>query len=250
MADRATEARSAKRPILVVLHQEHSTPGRIGMGLVARGFRLDARRPRFGDPLPKTLAGHAGAIIFGGPMSANDNEDYLRRETEWIGVPLAEEAPFLGVCLGAQMLARHLGATVGPDPDGRVEIGYYDLRPTEAGRRLLAWPDRVHHFNREGFGLPAGAALLAEGDIFPNQAFSYGPAAFAIQFHIELTTAMVGRWTRRIGERAELPAAQAAADHFAGRALHGWKTQAFLEAYLDLWLASGRQATGRPIAAE
>jgi len=233
-----------QRPILIVLHQEHSTPGRVGLRLAARGHALDIRRPRFGDPLPATLARHAGAVIFGGPMSANDNEDYVRREIDWIGVPLAEGAPFLGLCLGAQMLARRLGATVGPDGEGRVEIGYYPLRATEAGRRLVDWPDRVHHFHREGFELPDGALLLAEGDIFANQAFSYGPAAFAIQFHIELTTAMVGRWTGKIGERASLPGAQGPLDHFAGRALHDWKTAAFLDRFLERWLASDPREEG------
>jgi GMP synthase (glutamine-hydrolysing) len=228
-----------KLPVLVILHQEHSTPGRVGLRLSARGYRLDIRRPRFGDPLPETLAGHAGAIVFGGPMSANDSDDYIRGETEWIGVPLSEGAPFLGLCLGGQMLARHLGAAVGPDPQGRVEIGYYDIRPTEAGRRLLSpWPDRVHHFHREGFALPAGATLLAEGDIFPNQAFAVGGTAFALQFHIELTMAMVGRWTGRIGERARLPGAQPPGEHLAGRALHDWKTAAFLDRFLDFWLAT------------
>ncbi|MBN9022779.1 MAG: hypothetical protein J0H08_11940, partial [Rhizobiales bacterium] len=184
-----------RKPVLVVLHQEHSTPGRVGLRLQARGHRLDIRRPRFGDPLPPTLAEHAAAVIFGGPMSANDPDDYIRIETEWVGVPLAEAVPFLGLCLGAQMLARHLGAAVRPDPEGRVEVGFYPLRPTAAGRALLPWPDKVHHFHREGFYLPSGATLLAEGDVFPNQAFSFGATAFALQFHIELTNAMVGRWT-------------------------------------------------------
>ena len=233
--------RSDKPPALIVLHQEHSTPGRVGLPLAARGHALDIRRPRFGDPLPETLARHAGAVIFGGPMSANDPDDYIRAETDWIGVALRERAPFLGLCLGAQMLARHLGAEVRPDPEGRVEVGYYGLTPTEAGRRLFAWPDRVHHFHREGFDLPAGATLLARGDLFPNQAVSYGEAAYGLQFHIELTNAMVGRWTRRMGERAPQPNAQAAAEHFAGRALHDWKTAIFLEAFLDRWLASDRR---------
>jgi GMP synthase (glutamine-hydrolysing) len=231
----------SKLPVLIVLHQEHSTPGRVGLRLAARGHALDIRRPRFGDPLPETLAGHAGAVIFGGPMSVNDPDDYLKTETDWIKVPLAEEAPFLGLCLGAQMLARHLGAAVGPHPEGKVERGYYPLTPTEAGRRLVAWPDRVHHFHNEGFDLPAGATLLAEGEIFRNQAFAYGPAAFGLQFHIELTNAMVGRWTRRMSERPYAPGAQDAAEHFAGRALHDWKTAAFLEAFLDRWLASDRR---------
>jgi GMP synthase (glutamine-hydrolysing) len=241
----------AKRPFLIVLHQEHSTPGRVGLRLAARGYPLDVRRPRFGHKLPKTLSGHSGAVIFGGPMSVNDNEEYLREETEWFRVPLEEGALCLGLCLGAQLLARYLGAAVGPDSEGRVEIGYYPIRPTEAGRRLMAWPDRVHQFHREGFDLPAGATLLAEGDVFPNQAFCYGPSIFAFQFHIELTMAMVGRWTGRIGDRAQLPNAQGAADHLAGRALHDWKTAAFLDRFLDLWLAAdGREKAPMTAAAE
>ena len=236
-------------PILIVLHQEHSTPGRVGWRLAARGFALDVRRPRLGDALPTTLAGHAGAIIFGGPMSVNDGDEYLARETDWIGVALAERAPFLGLCLGAQLLARHLGAVVGPHADGHIEVGWFGLTATEAGRQLLHWPERVHQFHREGFGLPVGATLLAEGvvDTFPNQAFVYGTTAFAIQFHIELTTAMVGRWTNRIGERAKAPGGQAAALHFEGRALHDWQTVAFLDAFLDLWLA--RDARTQPAEA-
>ena len=228
-----------RRPILIVLHQEQSTPGRVGLRLTARGYPLDVRRPRFGDPLPETLAEHSGAVVFGGPMSVNDPDDYLKRETDWLRVPLEEGAPFLGLCLGAQMLARHLGAAVAPHADGHIEVGWFGLSATEAGRALTRWPDRVHQFHREGFDLPAGATLLATGaaDTFPNQAFSYGPAAFAIQFHIELTTAMVNRWTGRIGERAKAPGGQARPLHFEGRALHDWKTLAFLDAFVDVWLA-------------
>ena len=93
-------------PVLIVLHQETSTPGRVGNALRALGHTLDIRRPRFGDPLPETLDLHAGAVIFGGPMSANDPDDYVRREIDWIEVPLREQRPFLGICLGAQMLAK------------------------------------------------------------------------------------------------------------------------------------------------
>src|SRR5438093_10894635 len=83
-------------PVLVVLHQETSTPGRVGNVLRALGHKLDIRRPRFGDPLPETLGGHAGAVVFGGPMSVNDPDDFVRREIDWIAVPLREQRPFLG----------------------------------------------------------------------------------------------------------------------------------------------------------
>ena len=78
-----------KPPVLLVLHQEHSTPGRVGRLLRERGHPLDIRRPCLGDPLPESLAEHAGAVIFGGPMSANDAHDFIVRETDWIAVPFA-----------------------------------------------------------------------------------------------------------------------------------------------------------------
>ena len=130
-------------PVLIVLHQETSTPGRVGNALRALGHPLDIRRPRFGDPLPETLDQHAGAVIFGGPMSANDPDDYVRREIDWIEIPLREQRPFLGICLGAQMLAKQLGAQVAPHPEGRVEVGYYPIRPTAAGHALCPnWPEQ------------------------------------------------------------------------------------------------------------
>eukprot|EP01035_Chromulina_nebulosa_P013783 gene13783-18265_t len=89
-----------------------STPGRAGQMLAERGYRLDIRRPPLGQRLPDTLRNHSGAIIFGGPMSANDPDDYIREEIDWISVPLSENRPFLGICLGAQMLVKHLGGRV------------------------------------------------------------------------------------------------------------------------------------------
>jgi GMP synthase (glutamine-hydrolysing) len=191
-----------KRPVLIILHQEHSTPGRIGRLLQERGHALDIRRPRFGDPLPTTLARHAGAVIFGGPMSANDDEPFLKQETAWLEVPLREQRPYLGLCLGAQLLARHLGSRIWPHPQGRAEIGYYPLVPTVAGERLARqigepWPAYVYHWHREGFDCPSGAETLATGDDFPTQAIRVGPAAFGLQFHPEVTHAMLCRCSMR-----------------------------------------------------
>jgi len=238
-------------PVLIVLHQEHSSPGRVGRLLTERGYRLDIRRPCLGESLPQTLAEHAGAIIFGGPQSANDCHDYVRAEIDWIGVPLREGKPYLGICLGAQMLARHLGAGVAPHPEGLVEIGYYPIRATEAGTALLAdgeaaaapWPDHVYHWHREGFALAAGTELLAQGDSFPNQAFRYGPAAFGIQFHPEVTHHMMCRWTVRGEARMELPGARPRRAHFLDRLQHDGRIRQWLDVFLDHWLAGGRTAT-------
>jgi GMP synthase (glutamine-hydrolysing) len=230
--------------ILIVLHQEMSTPGRIGRMLEARGFALDIRKPRFDDPLPTTMDEHFGAMIFGGPMSANDGDDFIKREIDWIGVPLRDKRPFLGICLGAQMMARHLGGRVFAHPEGRVEIGYYPIRPTEHGKALCEWPSHVYHWHRETHDLPAGATLLVSSEHFDCQAFQVGDAAFGIQFHSELTLAMLYRWTTRGAPRLDLPGAQQRDEHFAGRALHDPATRAWIEGFLDLWIARGRAMNG------
>lgn len=229
-----------RRPILIVLHQEGSSPGRVGRLLSERGYPLDVRKPRFGDPLPETLENHAGAVIFGGPMSANDPDEFIKQEIDWISVPLKEERPFLGICLGAQMLARLLGAPVAEHPEERVEIGYYPLQATDAGRRLMDWPSVVYQWHREGFDLPSGAVHLARSDDYENQAFRYGLSAFGIQFHAELTLGMLYRWTVHGAPRFELKGAQGRRDHFDGRAVHDSETLAWLNAFLDNWLAADR----------
>ena len=225
--------------VLIVLHQERSSPGRVGLRLQARGFKLDVRRPRFGDALPDTMAEHAGAVVFGGPMSANDTDAFIHRETDWLAVPLKEQAPLLGICLGAQMLARHMGAKVGPHSEGAVEIGYYPLAPTETGRRLIDWPERVYQWHTEGFEVPAGCELLATGcEAFPNQAVRFGPAAFGVQFHPELTLAQINRWTTIGHARLALPGARPRPTHFADRLVYDAAVVAWLEGFFDLWIGS------------
>ncbi|MCL2429739.1 MAG: glutamine amidotransferase [Alphaproteobacteria bacterium] len=227
-------------PVLIALHQQHSTPGRIGHYLACRGIAMDIRRPRFGDPLPATLAGHAGAIVFGGPMSVNDADDFIRTEIEWLNVPLQEGKPLLGICLGAQMLARCLGATIAAHPDGKAEVGYYPIAATPAGRALLAtWPQAVYQWHREGFELPAGAEQLAEGEMFKVQAFRYGGAAYGVQFHAEVTHATMCRWLLKGEDRLALPGAKGAEQHFADRAVHDFAIRAWLTAFLDRWCGDG-----------
>ncbi len=221
-----------REKILIILHQEHSSPGRVGQILRERGYSLDIRRPPLGDPLPETLSGHAGAVMFGGPMSANDPEDYVRRETEWLSVPLKEDKPFLGICLGAQMLVNHLGGRVEGRADGHVEIGWYPIEATEAGRALMDWPGMVYQFHREGFSLPCGATLLAQAEAYPNQAFRYGDNAWGIQFHAELTRAMMHRWVVRGAHRFVLPGAQQGRDHLEGRFVWDSRLRGWLEGFL------------------
>ncbi len=239
--------RRLKSPVLIVLHQEHSTPGRVGRLLLERGYPLDIRRPRFGDPLPETLAEHAGAVVFGGPMSANDPDDFIKQEIDWIEVPLKESKPYLGLCLGAQMMAKHMGAGVWAHPEGRAEIGYYPLVPTQAGEALstdwgVPWPSHVYHWHREGFDCPAGAETLATGDDFPTQAIRVGEKAFGLQFHPEVTHAMLCRWTVVAEERLCMPGAQDRIRQLEGRYQHDPHVSRWLDRFLDHWLDERRES--------
>lgn len=226
--------RTEKQPILVVLHQERSSPGRVGQMLTEKGYPIDIRRPVLGDPLPHTLAAHAGAVIFGGPMSANDPEPFVKTEIDWISVPLKENKPYLGICLGAQMMVKNLGGNVGPDREGMTEIGWYPIRPTAHGRLLMDWPSMVYHFHREGFDVPRGVKLLAEGDAYPHQAIRYGENAWGVQFHAELTRAMMQSWVVRGASRFTMPNAQQGREHLEGRMIFDTPLRAWLWNFLDL----------------
>ena len=187
---------------------------------------------------------YAGAIVLGGVQSANDAESapYLRREIDWIGRWVAADRPYLGICLGGQLLARALGARVAPHQDGWSEIGYFPVYATPPGAALIPDGMHVYHWHREGFELPEGAELLARGDTFPHQAFRYGSKVYGLQFHPEVTLSVAAAWSRESAEHLARPGAQSAEQQeAAGRrfdaALHSW-----LDGFLDHWLAAAQIA--------
>jgi GMP synthase (glutamine-hydrolysing) len=237
--------RDSRPKILIVVHQAHSTPGRIGCYLGALGASLDIRRPSLGEPLPETLAEHDGVVVFGGPMGANDDCEWIGREIAWLETPLREDKPLLGICLGAQMLAKTLGARVFNYADRRGEMGYFPVRPDSNADALCAtpFPRHVYQWHCDGFELPGGAQLIAEGgDHFPAQAYRYGDKAVALQFHPEVTYHMMCRWTLRGEEKLKLPGAQPRQNHLDGWYQYDPPVAAWLRTFLPTWLAGGLPA--------
>ena len=227
--------------LLLVMQATDASPGRCRRKLRERGYLLDYRYPQAGQPLPADLDGYAGAMVFGGPMSANDDGKLpgIRAQLDWIPRALASGKPLLGICLGGQLLARALGATVKPHPAGLAEIGYYEVTPAPAGRTVFDAPLHVYHWHREGFDLPAGAQLLATGERFPNQAYRYGANAFGVQFHPEVNRRILEAWLVEGAGELTAPGAQPAAEQRERHARHDAALDRWFERFLDGWLTVG-----------
>lgn len=234
------------KQILLVVHQETSDPGLVGQILRSHGYSLDIRCPALQQKLPTTLDNHDAVVIFGGPMSANDDKTlpFIRAELEWIPLALTSGKPFLGICLGAQMLARVLGATVASHPEEVREIGYVPITPTAKGADDFDQLLHVYHWHQEGFELPSGATLLATGKVFPNQAFRYGQSAYGVQFHPEITAEMMDRWTAVAADQLTLPGAQPRDEQLQQHQLYSSATAKWLDRFLERWLgAENSEAT-------
>ncbi len=227
--------------LLLVMQGRDASAGRCRRKLRERGYQLDYCYPQSGEPLPNGMDGYAGAMVFGGPMSANDDGKLpgIRAQLDWIPQALASGRPFLGICLGGQLLARALGATVKPHPAGLAEIGYFAVDPTPAGQAVLDAPLHVYHWHHEGFDLPAGAELLATGERFPHQAYRYGANAFGVQFHPEVNQRILEAWLVEGADELTSPGAQSAAEQRDRHARHDAALDRWFDGFLDRWLRGG-----------
>jgi GMP synthase (glutamine-hydrolysing) len=187
-------------------------------------------------------------VMLGGPMSVNEEEiyPYIKKEMELVREFIAAGKRVFGVCLGAQIMAKALGAKVYEGPE--KEIGWYDIELTEDGirdplmKKLAVHPRagdfwrrfRVFHWHGETFDIPPGAARLAKSALYANQAFRYGNDAYAFQFHIEVKKEMIYEWLKDGPlDRDELRLlTEAVYEDYAGRAMN------FYRAFL------GRKVTG------
>jgi len=197
--------------LYVFQHVPHEGLGTFEKTLRACGVELKFFHSYREDLAGLTLGSDcAGVIVMGGPMSANDGEKlpFIREELRLIESALKQDLPFLGVCLGSQLLAKALGMRVYRGE--QKEIGWYPLwvRPEAKGDPLLGdFPPRLEMFQWHGetFEQPAGTQLLASSELYLNQAFRYGERAYGLQFHAEMSPEMIADWHR--GGRDEIVAA-------------------------------------------
>lgn len=187
---------------VLVVENYRSTPlGQVGTALGEAGAEVDFRQAHLGAALPGTAAEHDALVVLGGEQNALADEacPWFPGLVELVRDFGAADKAVLGICLGAQLVARAYG---GENILGRpVEFGWHAVRPTEAGRddpviAGLGGGSPIFHWHEDTFSLPAGAIHLATSDMTQNQAFRLGRATYGIQFHFEADRPLIEGWNR------------------------------------------------------
>jgi len=189
----------ARPKILVFQHVPYEPLGTLDPLLKEAGFRI--RYVNFGrepDSRP-ILDGYEALIILGGPMNSDQIATYpnLITEVDIIREAVDRDISVLGICLGAQLLAKALGGTVGRNETR--EIGWYDVELTEEGACdpvMARFQSRqeVFQWHEDGIELPPGTTHLATSEASQIQAFRHGKHAYGFQFHLEVDESLIERW--------------------------------------------------------
>ena len=231
--------------VVLIDHPVGKRDDRASKYLIAQGYTVEWCCPGRGDALPEPRDDHLGALVYGGTenLSRDEARPYLRAEIDWIGRWVDEDKPYIGFCLGGQLLARALGAGIAPHPDGLHQIGFVEIEPAAGADSFLDAPMHVYHWHQEGFEVPAEGTLLASGPTFDNQAFRYGRQAYGLQFHPEVTPATIGRWTTAAGHMLSEPGAHSRERQLDDARRYDEPMRAWFEDFLDRWLEQA--LTGR-----
>ena len=191
---------STSRPerYLFVKHSENWNVDRCTQWMAKNQCEVDWCYPVSEQAFPDPTD-YKGVVVFGSASSANDcsSHDWVRRELVFVEQCLKHETPYFGICLGAQMLARVLGAAVRPHDNEVKEVGFCRVDPVPEHQDFLNEPLTVMQWHSEGFDLPAGTTLIATGDEFPNQAYSVTEKILGVQFHPEVNADVLAIWQAR-----------------------------------------------------
>jgi len=200
------------RTLLVVQNDPDVPLGRYAETFARLGISCRTVRAYAGEPLSLTEE-TAGVIVLGGAMGANDEEShpFLHGVKGFIALCLEKQVPFLGICLGGQLLADVAGGRVTSRTCG--ELGTLPLHLTGAGELdplFAGLPSPFYSFqwHNDSFTIPPGAVHLAGSPVCPHQAFRCGNA-YGLQFHPEVTGTIVATWAREIAVEPPLSAADA-----------------------------------------
>ncbi len=204
--------------ILVIQHVPHEGLGNIETELKLAGHTTETiavwDHPVF--PSSTKLEDYGGIIVLGGPMAVYEESQHpwMTKELLVIGEALRQKKPFLGICLGAQLLAKAAGADVYPGnrEDRPTEIGWYPIRLDDwfYKRNPLFFqidPAKEHtvfQWHGDTFDIPTEGYRLALSENYPNQAFCFQGNAVGLQFHVEMTEELIRSWVTGDENRAKI----------------------------------------------
>lgn len=187
--------------ILVCQHVPYEILGTLNPLFKTKGFRIHyVNFGRHPDAQPG-LNGYNGLVVLGGPMNV-DQEcicPHLKTEVALIQDAIQRKMPILGICLGAQLIAKALGAAVKKNKE--KEIGWYDLKLTAAGSKdpilkHFKKTEKIFQWHGDTFEIPKSAVKLASSPSCANQAFRYHDNVYAFQFHMEVDERLIERWLK------------------------------------------------------
>lgn len=204
-----------QRMIIVIKHIAIEGPGSIEKFFRNTAWDLEIIDLGDGQALPTSLEKVNAVISLGGPMNAYEEEKYpfLKNEDAFLKIALQEEVPILGICLGAQLVAKACGAKV--KKAAEPEIGWQEVTLTRQGTedillRGVAHAINVFEWHEDTFAVPEGGVLLATSGSCVNQACRFGANAYGLQFHIEVTPEMVASWIQAYAQEGRVDLSEAA----------------------------------------
>ncbi len=193
--------------VLIIKHIGIEGPGLIEFYFRKENITYQIINLEKGDPFPK-LDHLSLIILLGGPMNVYEEDRYpfLKEEDLFIKEAIERRKSILGICLGAQLIAKALGAKVFKAPI--KEIGWYDVSLTRIGLRDSLFSNipkifSVFQWHEDTFDIPKGAKLIATSSAVPHQAFRYGNNAYGLQFHLEVTKEMIQEWMKTYEEELQ-----------------------------------------------
>ncbi len=226
--------------VLLVRHGHEPADDRVVTWATQAGYEIDTRKPFAGDLLGDVTDDLAGTVIYGGLFNAYDTElhPFLNEEYRWIEACLDANVPMLGLCQGAQQIARHLGAWVGAKPHEIFEFGYHRIDPVPGSDGFLDGPIWVTQAHFHTFDLPEGAVHLARSETYENQAFRYGDHVYGFQFHPEVTIEGFRRWQVGKEELYGRPGVQPLEEQTRLMHLHDAAQATWFYGFLDRFLGA------------